>query len=152
MSDFETEEEKGSFKVRDRRIFTSEGAVRDDLEAEAESEGISQPEVSAAPELRPESREKEPVAQPEEPEEAMNFSSLLLFLATTGMVHLGEIPEPTTGQRSENLEGARQMIDLLTILMEKTEGNLSAEEVHLLENLLYELRMKFLDKSKAVEL
>ena len=68
------------------------------------------------------------------------------------MVHLGEIPEPTTGQAQENLEAARQMIDIVGILKEKTEGNLSSEESQLLENLLYELRMKFLSKSKAVEL
>ena len=152
MSDSETKEEKGGFKVHDRRMFTSEGSVRNDLKAEIEPEEASQVEAPETPELGPERREKEPESQPEEPEEAMNFSSLLLFLATTGMVHLGEIPEPTTGHRSENLEGARQMIDLLTILMEKTEGNLSAEEARLLENLLYELRMKFMDKSKVVKL
>lgn len=152
MSNSETKEEKAGFKVRDRRIFTSEGSVRTDLEAEIEPEQTSQPKAPETPESESERREKEPAAQPKEPEEAMNFSSLLLFLATTGMVHLGEIPEPTTGHRSENLEGARQMIDLLTILMEKTEGNLTAEEARLLENLLYELRMKFMDKSKVVKL
>ena len=71
----------------------------------------------------------------------MNFASFLLSLATTGMVHLGEIPEPTTGQKMENLEAARQMIDILRILKEKTEGNLSSEESQLMENLLYELQM-----------
>ena len=82
----------------------------------------------------------------------MDFASFLLSLATTGMVHLGEIPEPSTGQKSEDLEGARQMIEILDIMKEKTEGNLSGEESKLLENLLYELRMKFMSKSKAVEL
>lgn len=152
MSDSETKEEKGGFKVHDRRIFTPEGSIRNNREEEIEPEEISQAKAPETPELESETREKEPAAQPDEPEEAMNFSSLLLFLATTGMVHLGEIPEPTTGHRSENLEGARQMIDLLTILMEKTEGNLSAEEARLIENLLYELRMKFMEKSKAVKL
>ncbi|MCH8818989.1 MAG: DUF1844 domain-containing protein [Acidobacteria bacterium] len=81
----------------------------------------------------------------------MNFSSFLLSLATTGMVHLGEIPEPTTGQKLENLEAASQMIDILGILKEKTEGNLLSEESQLLESLLYELRMKFLSKSNVVQ-
>jgi hypothetical protein len=52
----------------------------------------------------------------------------------------------------EDLEAAHQMIDIRAILKEKTEGNLSAEESHLLENVLYELRMKFMGKSKAIKL
>ena len=81
----------------------------------------------------------------------MNFASFMMSLATTGMVHLGEIPEPTTGQKIENLEAAHQMIDILDILKEKTAGNLLPEESQLMESLLYELRMKFLSKSNVVQ-
>jgi hypothetical protein len=77
------------------------------------------------------------------------------FLLRAGfrwLFHLGEIPEPSSGQKMEDLGAARQMIDILDILKEKTEGNLSSEESHLLENVLYELRLKFMEKSKATKL
>ena len=55
-----------------------------------------------------------------------------------------------TGQQNEDLQAARQSIDILTILKEKTKGNLTFEEQRLLDQLLYELRMKFLSKSKVI--
>ena len=82
----------------------------------------------------------------------MDFASFLLSLATTGMVHLGEIPDPGTGQTSENLDAAKQMIDILSVLKLKTNGNLSADEARLLDSLLYELRMKLMTKSKVIRL
>ena len=66
----------------------------------------------------------------------MDFSSFVLSLATTGMVHLGEIVDPAVGQKQENLAAAKQLIEILSLLKEKTEGNLSAEEAQLLEGLL----------------
>ena len=68
------------------------------------------------------------------------------------MVHLGEIPDPGTGRKSENLDTAKQMIEILSILKQKTNGNLSADEARLLDSLLYELRMKLMSKSKVVRL
>ena len=142
MSDSE-EDERSSFKVSDRRLFTPEGEVRAGMEEEAESDPTDArrpPIPEAVPELKAES-------EPQGDAESMTFASFLLSLATTGMVHLGEIPEPTTGQPMENLQAAGQMIDLLSLLQEKTSGNLSGEEAQLLEGLLYELRMKFLGKA-----
>jgi hypothetical protein len=146
----EEEEETSQFKVTDRRQFTSEGEVRQEPETEP------QPSQEPPPPAEPPSRQAREEAPPDSDEpdasESMNFASFLLSLATTGMVHLGEIPEPTTGQKMENPEAARQMIDILRILKEKTEGNLSSEESQLMENLLYELQMKFLSKSNVVKL
>ncbi|MEE8349326.1 MAG: DUF1844 domain-containing protein [Acidobacteriota bacterium] len=156
MSDSKDSEEENStshFKVTDRRQFTPEGEVRQQSEEAPETEPQSAapppPEVEARPERIPE--ETPPETSDSDTPEGMNFASFLLSLATTGMVHLGEIPEPTTGQKMENLEAARQMIDILDILKVKTEGNLSSEETQLMENLLYELRMKFLAKSNVVQ-
>ena len=67
------------------------------------------------------------------------------------MVHMGEVADPASGRPSENMQAARQTIDILTILREKTKGNLSADEQRLLDGLLYELRLKFLSKSKVIK-
>lgn len=147
--DPEEENEAGQFKIIDRRQFTSEGEKRQESETEPEPDEAPPPQAEDPPPQVQE--EKPPETAEQDTQEGMNFSSFLLSLATTGMVHLGEIPEPTTGQKLENLEAASQMIDILGILKEKTEGNLLSEESQLLESLLYELRMKFLSKSNVVQ-
>ncbi len=76
----------------------------------------------------------------------VSFTAFMLSLATTAAVHFGDIADPSTGQRMEpNLIGAGQMIEIIAMLQEKTEGNLSEPEAKLLEDLLYELRMRFVD-------
>jgi hypothetical protein len=147
--DQEAESEASQFKVTDRRQFTNEGEVRHESEAKPEPIAAPPPEVEEPPRQAQEQTSPEP-AEPDS-QEGMNFASFMMSLATTGMVHLGEIPEPTTGQKIENLEAAHQMIDILDILKEKTAGNLLPEESQLMESLLYELRMKFLSKSNVVQ-
>ncbi len=79
-------------------------------------------------------------------EQALTFTGFVFSLMHTAAVHLGDAADPVSGQTQEpNVEGARQMIDILGILEEKTRGNLSAEERQLLEQGLYELRMRFMD-------
>jgi hypothetical protein len=76
----------------------------------------------------------------------LTFTAFILSLATTAAVHFGDYADPTTHERQEpNLEGAGQMIDILTLLEEKTRGNLSDEENLLLGRILYELRMRFVE-------
>ena len=76
----------------------------------------------------------------------VSFTAFMLSLATTAAVHFGDIADPSTGQRMEpNLVGAGQMIEIIAMLQEKTEGNLTEPEAKLLEDLLYELRMRFVD-------
>ena len=150
-------DEQSAFKVIDRRQFTTEGEFREQQQPDPGEQAPSQKEEppKASQEEKPKASQ-EPSQKPkaertaeQDPGQGVNFASFLLSLATTGMVHLGEMPEPSSGQKMEDLEAARQMIDILSILKEKTEGNLSSEESHLLENVLYELRMKFMGKSKA---
>ncbi len=74
----------------------------------------------------------------------INFVNFVLSLAHTTAVHLGDIPSPA-GQAQTDLPAAQQMIDILGLLDEKTRGNLSAEERQLLEQLLYELRVRFVE-------
>jgi hypothetical protein len=79
----------------------------------------------------------------------VSFTAFMLSLATTAAVHFGDIPDPVSGQTGErNLPAAQQMIDILSLLEEKTRGNLTAEERQLLEQVLFELRMRYVEASK----
>ncbi len=74
----------------------------------------------------------------------------MLSLATTAAVHFGDIADPSTGRPVEpNLAGAGQMIEIIAMLQEKTEGNLSEPEAKLIEELLYELRMRFVQAQQG---
>jgi len=77
-------------------------------------------------------------------ESALTFTAFVLSLASTAAIHFGDLPDPASGSRLEpNLEGAAQMIEILSLLEQKTRGNLTAEEREVLGQVLYELRMRF---------
>ena len=79
----------------------------------------------------------------------ISFVAFVLSLAHTAAVHFGDVPDPVTGQKAQaNLDAAQQMIDILSLIERKTRGNLSAEERQLLEQLLFELRLRFVEASK----
>jgi len=76
---------------------------------------------------------------------AVTFTGFVISLMTTAAVHFGDYPDPVTGEKKPlNLEGASQMIDILAMLEQKTRGNLTAQERSMLEQVLYDLRMRFL--------
>ena len=79
---------------------------------------------------------------------SVSFSDLVLMLATMAAVHLGEVGDPVTGETQRNLPAAGQMIDLLSVIQQKTQGNLAPDEVQLIDAWLYELRLKYIDASK----
>jgi hypothetical protein len=82
----------------------------------------------------------------EEQREPITFSAFVLSLATTAAVHFGDLGDPEGGEKEEpNLEAAAQMIDILALLQEKTRGNLEPEEDRLLGQVLYELRLRFVE-------
>lgn len=78
----------------------------------------------------------------------VTFSTFILSLASSALMELGEVPDPNTGQVTENLVMARHTIDVLTMLQEKTKSCLDAEERRLLDGLLYEVRMKYVMKTR----
>ena len=83
-------------------------------------------------------------------EPALTFVAFVLSLASTAAIHFGDLPDPQSGARAEpNLEGAAQMIEILALLDVKTKGNLTAEERQLLEQVLYELRLRFVEASSG---
>jgi hypothetical protein len=78
----------------------------------------------------------------------IDFSTFIMSLTSSAFYHLGDIADPETGKTETNLPAVQQTIEMLIMLKEKTEGNLSEEEGKLLEQLIYELQMKFMQKSK----
>ena len=79
--------------------------------------------------------------------EPLSFTAFVLSLASTAAIHFGDIPDPTGARSDLNLEGAAQMIEILALLDQKTRGNLTAEERQVLEQVLFELRMRFVEAS-----
>ena len=80
----------------------------------------------------------------------LSFAAFVLSLASTAAIHFGDLPDPESGARSAvNLEGAQQMIEILALLEEKTRGNLMAEERQVLEQVLYELRLRYVDAARG---
>lgn len=120
------------FTVRDRRTVSPDG--------QAEPSGPQQPgpEQQKPPEEQKAKPRTEAGPLPE-----MDFTTFVLSLAATAQMGLGLLPDPHTGQTAQNLPAAKQMIDVLGMLKEKTKGNLGQEEQELLEHLLADLRMLY---------
>ncbi len=159
-----SEEENKGFTVRDRRIH-SEGTEEEAPEAnEATDEAAEGAAAEAAEEAPAEEAPAEEAAadtpDEEEPqadaaaEDAgagipITFATFVISLGDSAMIHLGAIPHPATGERATDLLAARQTIDILGILEDKTKGNLSEEEQQLMSQLLYALRMQFVQAGQG---
>ncbi len=139
------EEQQGSrgFKVEDRRRFTDAGVARED-DPEVPPPPDTPQAASTARESPSATQATDHHAGSHEPD----FSTFLLSLSTQALAHLGEIPDPFTKQISVDLDAARQMIDILGILKEKTKNNLDSAESQLMEHLLYDLRLRFVERSR----
>lgn len=80
----------------------------------------------------------------------VSFAGFVISLATTAAVHFGDLADPGTGERIEpDLAAAHQMIELIALLQEKTKGNLTDEEAKLVDDLLYELRMRYVQAQQG---
>jgi len=140
------EKKREDIRVIDRRTFTSDGQRRDpDLPVEdtppaahdtSPTVGPNAPRPAAAPASR------------QDQAASAHFVSLVRNLAATAAANLGEMPHPFTGQIEVDLDGARQVIDLLQALHVKTQGNLTADEARLLESLLYDLKLAVVNLQK----
>jgi hypothetical protein len=150
MSD--PENEGKGFKVTDRRKFTSEGELR------KEAEDSPEPSPQRTPSVRPSdaaARAPSARAVPRHATEAVSeatFLDLVGMLATNAMLQLGDMPNPASGERVENLQAVQDMIAFLEILQQKTKGNLTEEEGEVLEQVLYDLRMRYMAKAKILNL
>jgi hypothetical protein len=137
------EQEDTGFRVTDKRSFRTDGEPR-----EAETPPASDPPAEKS-QGAADSTVNEPILG-DLPR--IDFPSYILSYYTQGLVLLGEVPNPMTNQKEEDLQGARHTIDIISMLKEKTQGNLSKEEDQLLGSVLYELRMKFMARTNKIKL
>ena len=133
-------EETKDFVIKDRRIFGQEEAKEEEKEEKAESSEAQEPpqQEEAAPET-----EEEVTPLPE-----INLQTFVFSLNASALVQLGVMDDPATGRKEKNLLLAKQTIDILSMLQEKTTGNLSGDEDNLLKNILYDLRIRYVKEKR----
>jgi hypothetical protein len=165
------EESSKGFKIQDRRRFSAEGELKPEFSgADEPSAKPDAPQVSAAPGAR-----ANLASQPQQAEQAastpqqaaaaqgyaaarsagaeghpsaageITFGTFLMSLSTEALVHLGEMPDPAGGQPQPDLAMAQQLVDILGMLRDKTRGNLDHDEQALLDAILFDLRMKYVE-------
>jgi len=142
----EEKAESSGFKVVDRRSFTSEGTRVAGQPEKREESQESEMRAPAAPEAATPPPEPQPPAEEAEPSE--RFAMLVSYLSTTAMFQLGLLPGPGGEYIPADLTNAGRTIELLEVLQEKTRGNLTRQEAKLLDEVLYELRMTYLEVQK----
>jgi hypothetical protein len=141
MSDGEIEG-KG-FVIKDRRRFGDEAGARQtetEKAAEQPKPDTRGPEEDTAGETQQRAEEA--------PLPEINFSTFIFSLNTSALLHLGEYPDPATGKTQEDLPMAKQTIDLIAMLEEKTRGNLTKDEENLIKHILYDLRLHYVQKAR----
>lgn len=157
--------ENKEIKVTDKRMFTPDGELREEyrfLNEKSTATATSEPPAEPRPEPAPqasaprEEPRRQPAAPPREERTPAGYSAtppglgptffdLVQMLMEPAVIYLGDMPLPD-GQPAENLEMARLHIDMIDVLRQKTAGNLSAQEAAFLEDLLYRLRVRYVQK------
>jgi hypothetical protein len=127
-SDREKEGQEKSFTVRDKRFSAQkEGEGNSKVKEEKKEGGFQEGDSPEQETVLPE----------------INFINFLFSISTSALIQLGEIEDPISQQTVKNLPLAKQTIDLIRMLKEKTERNLAPDEAKLIENILYDLRMRY---------
>jgi hypothetical protein len=160
----EREEEQPVIKVTDRRKFNLDGSMREGVEIEPVKPETEAPASEFKTAATAQTAESAPIDEPmpsleeiesdeEIPgaEDPASFINFLFTLATNAAAALGAMPHPATGQRSLDLDSGKYWLDVLGMLREKTKGNLHPQEARLLEGLLGDLRMQYVQIVRATE-
>ena len=159
------DEEQPILKVTDKRKFNPDGSVREGVKLESEKPKkqetpVYEPSEDTVETYNEASVEKQTQAEAEEDfseedfpgaDDPASFVNFLSTLATNAIASLGGMAHPVTGQRSVDLETGKYWIDVLAMLREKTAGNLHPREAQLLESLLGDLRMQYVQLVRATE-
>lgn len=135
-----TEPEDKGYTVEDRRFLHKSEEEKARLKEE-ETARKAAAEAQEAPE------EPTPKTSKEVPLPEITFASFLISLSSSAFIHLGDIPDPATGEINKDLPLAKQTIDLLGLLREKTRNNLQEDEEKLFDHLLYDLRMRYVKET-----
>ena len=129
---------------------------KEDVEGESfvikdkRSSQISEDDATFIDEQETKDQEKQTDSSKEKETEPfqVDFSTFIMSLTSSAFYHLGDMPDPSTGKKEVNLPAVQQTIDMLIMLREKTKGNLKEDEKKLLEQLVYELQVKYVAKTK----
>jgi hypothetical protein len=133
------EEKKGSgFVVKDKRLFSESGDENPKDEQSA----------SVVEEPKPSPQQTQSGETDEANYPPVNFTNFVLSLSTSALYHFGDFPDPEGGKTPKNLPAAKQTIDILDMLNEKSKGNLNENETNLIQGVLYELKLRYV-KEKA---
>lgn len=155
MSEKENDKEP-SFKVRDKRSSFNEDekstvpeeskeSSEEEIKEEAKEKNSVKEKISENKNTEESSEKK---TEPQEiPPPEINFATFILSMSTSTMFHLGDFPNPETKKTEKNLPLAKQSIDIIEMLKEKTKGNLNSEEEKLIDNILYDLHMRYVKAS-----
>ena len=138
-------EEKKDFIIKDRRIFAEENRDQKDDEQEKETQAEAAADQATAQESSEQITAEE--GEPDTPLPEINFSTFIFSLNASALVHLGAIEDPASGQKVKNLPLAKQTIDILNMLEEKTRGNLNKDEENIMRNILYDLRIAYVKET-----
>lgn len=143
MAPEEEEKQEGKgFTVQDRRRFSPEtGEAREDAAEAQEAANQASQQTTAAQERVDGAAQANTLPE-------IDFSTFVISLSTQVLMHLGEIANPVSGKVEADISVAKQMIDILGMLCEKTRGNLNANEAQLMEGILFDLRMKYVEAVK----
>ena len=129
------EDQEKSFKVKDKRMFDAEGDIKPEAEVDNSTEDK---EVEAA------SQESSPASEESTAEVSINFPSFVASLGTQALMLMGDIPAPDGVDIQTDVRAAKQTIDILEMLKEKTAGNLVEDESKFFEEMLHNLRIAYL--------
>jgi len=132
-------EEKKDFVIKDKRRFS--GETTED-ETATETESVSDENADKKEEY------EQTAAKEDYPLPEINFPTFIFSLNSSALVNLGVIEDPATNQKAKNLPLAKQTIDILGMIEQKTQGNLSDDEANMLKTMLYELRMLYVKESQ----
>ncbi len=141
------EQQKKGFVVRDRRKIALDDVEPKETEASAKTAEVKEPqkprEPSSEEKAKTEADQAARKAGSDGTYPQVTFSTFVFSLSSSALVHLGEVPDPSTQKVEKDLPLAKQIIDTLAMLQEKTKGNLDKDEEQLLQTVLYDLRLRF---------
>lgn len=152
------EEKPKAFKVDDRRRFSAEGELKPEHRG-AEEARASTASLGASPRPLHTSVEAPAASAAAGPGQdaargtrgttpEITFGTFVVGLSTQALMHLGEIPDPQGSGMAQDLPAAQQLIDIIGMLQEKTRGNLDHDEQALIDAVLFDLRMKYVERAR----
>jgi hypothetical protein len=167
MPDAKDPKHEESFKVIDRRLFSADGEIRDeavrDERHKQDAEPVNASSGTAAPAKKPDGAVSPAIsspssgsatpppasASPDAPKPSRGLEMLINFVAQNAAMLLGAYPDPRTGEAMLDLEGARELVDMLDALRDCTRGNLAPDDDRLLIEVLGSLKLSYMEMTKA---